>query len=116
MTHLLFVSVLVLQNPSTWNEVQWSAHIASEIGGKTEYVCADGSRVDILTVEFAYEVEWAEKWKEAPGQAILYGVMTNRKPAILLLVKNSMDEKRFILRCAVVCAKTGIRFETRKVP
>ena len=115
MNLFLFLALL-LQDPSTWNEVKWSAYIANEMGARAEYACADGSRCDILTDELAYEVEWAKKWKEAPGQAILYGVLTNRKPAVLLLVKNRNEERRFILRCALVCSKVGIRFETRKVP
>jgi len=114
MISLLFI--VALQNPSTWNETMWSAFIAGEMNGKAEARTPDGSRVDILTKDYAYEVDWATKWKEAPAQSILYGVMTNRKPAVLLLVKNRNEERRFILRCALVCSKVGIRFETRKVP
>jgi len=107
---------VVLQDPSHWNEGQWSAHIANEIDGVTEYVCIDGSRCDILTEKSAYEVEWSSKWKEAPAQAVLYGALTNRDPVVLLLVRNREKEKRYILRCAIVCSQIGIRLETRKIP
>ena len=111
-----FIIFMAAFDPATWNEVAWSKHIAAEMGGIAEYVCADGSRCDVLTDTHAVEIEWATKWKESIGQAVLYGVLTNRKPAVILLVRNKRDERRFILRCALVCSKVGIRFEIRKVP
>lgn len=115
LLHSTFLAIVLVQS-SDWNERQWSDHLAQQLGGTSEVRLADDSRCDILTDDYVYEVEWADKWKEAPSQAILYGGLTNRKPAVILLLKQGQDNKRSILRCALVCAKVGVRFETRKVP
>ena len=84
-------------------EVGWSKIIAEEKGGKTEVVTPDGSRADIVTETYAYEVEWVEKWKEAPAQARFYGISLNKKPAIVLLMNGNSSDKRYYLRCLAVC-------------
>jgi len=96
------------------NEVAWSAKIAKEIGGQAEVRTPDGSRVDILTDEYAYEVEWAHKPFEAVGQAVYYGLAFNRKPAVILLMRP--DQEKYYLRCLVLCAELDVHLETRKVP
>lgn len=99
------------------NEVGWSAQIARDRGLDPEVVCEiktpDGMRCDLLTQEYAYEVEWASsaKWKEAPGQAVYYGLAFNRKPGIILLHDGSEEARLAYLRCAAVAAKLGIRLE-----
>lgn len=100
-------------------ETDWSKRIAADfraqgIPAETEFVCPDGSRVDILLPEYAVECEWSSKWKESIGQSLFYGVATNRQPMVILLVSKSDDRANY-LRCAVVCAKAGIRLETRSV-
>ena len=88
-------------------ETTWSKYLATKLGGIAEYRTEDGSRVDIVTDEYAIEVEWATKWKEAIGQALFYGVMTGRKPAIILMQKTS-QEWRHVMRAAVACGAGGI--------
>ena len=61
--------------------------------GKVEHRLPDGTRVDILTDDLAIEVDFARKWYEAIGQACHYSRLTNRKPGILLIVKNASEEK-----------------------
>lgn len=91
------ITAFTLQSPD-WSEQQWSAHIAAELGGKAEVTLADDSRCDVLTETHAWEVEWGQNWKSGPGQAILYGVLTERKPGVILLLKRGEDNKRFVLR------------------
>ena len=117
---ILFL-LLVLQDHSTWNEVAWSVHIAAEIGGKTEVLTPDGSRCDILTDNFAYEVDWCTRSKpykhwESVSQAIFYGAVFNRKPAVILLFDGSDVAKKSYLRCLLVCKHSNVRLEIRKVP
>lgn len=107
---------------SALRETDWSKRIAEEwrangVAAETEARQPDGSRVDILTATDAVEVEWCHggKWKEAIGQAVLYGIQTNRRPCVLLLVKGDDAERVEYLRCLAVCAKCGIRIETHKV-
>lgn len=108
--------------PRPLRETDWSKRIAAEwreagIEAETEARQPDGSRVDILTATDAVEVEWCHggKWKEAIGQAVLYGIQTNRRPCVLLLIKGDEAERVEYLRCLAVCAKCDIKIATYKV-
>lgn len=58
---------------------------------KLEVVAPDGTRCDILTEEYAIEVDFAKKWEEAIGQSLNYAFHFNKKAAIALIV----DEKTY---------------------
>ena len=105
---ILIISLFVLER-------EHSANIAVERKGIAEFRTPDGSRVDVLTEEYAIEVEWSSKWAEAIGQSLYYGIATNRKPAIILLVKDPIKERKYYLRCLAVCAKHNIYLETKRV-
>jgi len=103
-----------------WNESQWSEFIAGKLNGETEHVLPDGARIDILTEDIAWEVDWCTKTKsgkhwEAPAQAIFGAVSTGRKPGVILLYDGSDTAKRAYLRCLVVCAKTNVKLITWKI-
>jgi len=93
------------------SEVENAAVIADRHGWQTEVVMDDGSRCDILNDTHAIEVDWANKWAEAPGQAVLYSIFTGKKPKVILLIKNRTAEKVYILRCKLVCEKLNIEME-----
>ena len=104
----------------TENEI--SREIAIELDGKTEVVTPDGSRVDILTEEYAWEVEWCTKDKpykhwQAPSQAVWYAACLNRKPGVILLVDGSRASKRGYMRCLFVCNqfRQPVRLEVRRM-
>lgn len=80
-----------------------------------EYTLPDDSRVDIFTDEYAFEVEWAHKWKESIGQSLYYAIQTDKKPGIILLFKGEPQDKENYLRCSVVCEKYNIKLITLKV-
>lgn len=63
---------------------------------QTEVRGEDGSRVDILDEEYAYEVEFAGKWKESIGQALHYGDIFKRKGAIVLIVESQKDFEKYL--------------------
>ncbi len=76
-------------HPERWYQCQWAkAH-----GGITEYRLADGKRVDILTDKYAIEVDFAHKFYEAVGQALLYAARTGKQPGILLILEDPADQK-----------------------
>ena len=77
------------------SENEYADFIQSLIGGQRE-VSVQSGRVDLLTKEFAFELEWANKWKDAIGQSIWYGVQTNKKSGIILIMKKKEDYKYFI--------------------
>ncbi len=45
---------------------------AAELDGETEVVLPNGTRCDILTDQYALEVDFADKWAEALGQCLNY--------------------------------------------
>jgi len=77
------------------SEQDHSKYIQTLIGGKREVV-VEGGRIDLLLEDYAFEIEWAAKWKESIGQALWYGLNTNRKPAIILLSQDLNDYKYLI--------------------
>jgi len=71
----------------------WCGHI----GGQVEVVLSDRTRVDCLTDTYAVEVDFADKWAEAIGQALFYSGKTGRQPGILIIVEKTPEE-RFLKR------------------
>ena len=65
--------------------------------GQIEYVLDDLTRIDCLTEDYAIEFDWAKKWAESVGQSMYYAEMTNKLPAVAIIMKSPRDE-RFIKR------------------
>jgi hypothetical protein len=84
-------------------------------GSKVEVRLWDDTRVDMLTGTHAIEVDWSRKWAEAIGQCLYYAELTDRKPGIILLVKDRRAESRYIFRCQTVCAKYDIKLWLEQV-
>ena len=103
------------KSQTKWTEMEWSSRIAEQIGGEVEVTQPNGNRVDILTQKVAYEVEWSNKWAEAIGQSILYGIQTNRRPGIIMLLRGNYDEDYLECLCVIETLKgkgIDIKFET----
>ncbi len=97
---------------STANERAWSAYIAFLWGGRAEVRTFDGSYIDVVDRSgVAWEVEWAKKWKEAPGQAALYQT-TYSGGGVVLLTRRKPTETVYYLRCAVACRAAGLQLRT----
>lgn len=77
-------------------------------GGTLEHRLSDGTRVDCLTREYAVEVEYAPKWAEAIGQGLYYARQTGRKPGVLVIMRDSGDE-RFLKRLRSVAREQDIK-------
>lgn len=77
-------------HPESWYRDRWCA----DHQGRAEVVLSDGSRCDCLTDTQAVEVDFAPKWAESVGQALLYGRLTGRQPTIVLIMRRASD-----LRC-----------------
>lgn len=78
--------------------------------GQTEVVMPDGTRCDIVTDELAIEVDWAKKWYEALGQSLWYAFQTNKRPAVVLILRESGDEK-YAMKMRSVVAHYGLQIE-----
>jgi hypothetical protein len=72
--------------------------------GQTEVVLPDRTRVDCLTDRFAVEVDFADKWAEGIGQALHYGQMTGKPPAILLILEHPKQHRFLTILCHIVTA------------
>lgn len=92
----------------TDRETEWSKWLAIQMNGEAEARTFCGARCDVLTDTHAWEVEWMYKYNEAPGQALLYASLLNKKPGIILLSRNKERDSIYYLRCAVVCERAGI--------
>lgn len=88
-------------------ETYYQQAFALLIGGETEMILKDRTRVDIVTETHAIEVDFAEKWAESIGQALHYEGMTGKKAGVLLVIRGREDE-RFLDRLMGVAAKHGI--------
>lgn len=74
-------------------ESYYQMNFANEIGGLTEVAAQDGTRCDILTENYAIEVDFAKKWGESIGQSLHYALQFNRKAGILLILEKPSDER-----------------------
>lgn len=63
--------------------------------GQMEYRLEDGTRVDCVTKNYAVEFDFANKWAESIGQCLYYGIMTNKKPAVVLIIEKPSDFKYY---------------------
>lgn len=61
--------------------------------GRREFMLWDRTRVDCLTKDYAIEFDFAKKWAESAGQALYYGKMTGKKPAVVLILESPLDLK-----------------------
>lgn len=79
-----------------------------EANGQQEYRLDDAARVDCLTAEYAIEFDFAPKWGESIGQALYYGIKTNKKPGVVLIMEDEEKEGHFFNRLKTVADKYGI--------
>ena len=104
MNFLFFITIPLFLFAS---EKDYQVELCNQLNGVIEYRTIDGSRVDCLTDEYAIEVEFAKKWKEAIGQALFYGIETNRKPSIALIIDE--NDTKYINRLSTVSEKYEIK-------
>lgn len=70
-------------------QMEW----CEQAGGVIEHRLPDRTRVDCLLDDYAIEFDFAKKWAEAIGQSLYYSMMTERNPGIVLILKESNDQK-----------------------
>ena len=84
-----FLSLFLLFALPTWAEPEtWYAEKAQQMhGGEIEVRIFDGSRVDLLTDTYAFEIEKSHKWREAIGKSLHHALLTGRKAGIILAME-----------------------------
>ena len=73
--------------------------------GIIEYRLPDQTRVDCLTEDRAIEYDFDDKWAEALGQSLWYGVATNRQPGIVLILRSNQSSKNLKRLLFVIWSK-----------
>jgi hypothetical protein len=116
MARLAVIIILLNLSFAFAGEVEECRRLAPKYNARAEVRLWDMSRVDLLSEEYAIEVDYSHKWSEAVGQSLYYSLVTEKKPAIVLLVTNPQKESRFIFRLQAVCAKHGIKLFLEQLP
>ena len=91
------------------NEKYYQTQLCNELDGLMEQSLLDRTRVDCLTGEYAIEVDFAKKWAEGVGQSLYYAAMTEKKPAVGLIVRDTDKDKRSIKRLEILAEKYAIK-------
>ena len=78
--------------PEKLYQERWCA----DRGGQTEVVLPDKTRCDCVTDTHAIEFDFGDKWAEAIGQSLFYGLQTGKKPGIVLILENIKARKYWI--------------------
>lgn len=73
--------------PESYYVNQW----CSPEFGRKEAVLWDMTRVDCLTKDYAIEFDFAKKWAESIGQSLYYAKMTNKSPAVVIILTKWSD-------------------------
>ena len=115
---ILIPSLLLLSASPTLAESEREAYLrlAPKYNASHDVHLSDGSFADLVSDEYAFEVDWAPKWQQSIGQAALYALLTGKKPAIILLVSDAEKEKRYIDRCRKVCESVWSFYSPKEHP
>jgi hypothetical protein len=89
--------------------------LADKYQAQTQVRLSDGSIADMVTSDYAIEVEWAPKWKESIGQSELYATLSGKLPGVILLVEYPVVEQKYVDRCTSVCSKMGIKMWVERI-
>lgn len=114
---LLLASIaLPVQAKRLHKEVYYQDIWCTANNGVTEYVLEDNTRVDCLTQSEAVEFDFANKWAECIGQALYYGLMTNRTASCALIMENPEREEKYLKRLEKVAEPFNIKIYQIKNP
>lgn len=87
------------------NEASYQQAWCNARGGVMEYENRDKTRVDCLTDTHAVEFDFANKWAESIGQALHYGIMTGRKPKVVLILDEPKAQMVYFKRIKKIAKK-----------
>ena len=93
------------------NEASYQRAWCSANGGIEEYQNKDYTRVDCLTNTHAVEFDFANKWAESIGQAVHYGIMTGKKPKVVLILDSPKTQMVYYKRIKAIGKKYQIDTE-----
>jgi len=103
----ILIPVISLRVPADSNEHVWTSALAKNIKGKTEVTVSFG-RADVITENYAVEVDFLSKWKEGLGQALHYGDATGLVPVLALIAVSKVDEG-LLKQIEGLCTSKGVK-------
>jgi hypothetical protein len=104
-----FSSFAKCQSESCYQE-KW----CNKVGGQAEVILSDKTRCDCLTEEYAIEIDYARKWYQSIGQTLHYGLMTGKRPGIVLIIEEASDHK-YLNRLQGVIKEYGLNIKIWKI-
>lgn len=105
-TLIAFILLVLLSSTAFALEKMYQKEWCDSVGGQMEVVLDDGARVDCLTRDYAIEFDFCKKWAEGAGQALYYGIMTGKKPGVVLIC--GPNDNVYIARFKTVAKKHKI--------
>lgn len=96
MTILVGLLIGIYTPAESQNDASYVREVARLLNGQTE-VRMYGGRADVVTEEYAIEVEYAHLWKQSIGQSLWYGIQLNKKAGIVLIMRTPDDYKYGIM-------------------
>lgn len=116
MKKFLLIIVLTLIVLPAFAKPQRHSHYEKEYqtewcnanNGEMEVILDDDARVDCVTSTHAIEFDFAPKWNEAIGQALYYGIATNKKAGIVLILEHEANDTKFLNRVNTVAKEHNI--------
>ena len=98
--YLLFLAIIanILQAKHLNKEKVYQQYFCDKFGGITEYRLHDQTRVDCLSKEYAFEVDFAQKWAESVGQSLYYASETSKQAAVLLIMEDIPKDTKYLHR------------------
>jgi len=97
----------VIPKSTKLNEKFYQKRFCKKLNGVMEYRLPDTTRIDCLTKDYAIEVDFAKKWAEGIGQGLYYGIETNKKAGVALIV--GKKDNKFLKRIKTVAKKHNIK-------
>jgi hypothetical protein len=83
----LLMPVMALPVGVSEPEAAWISAFANAVRGQSE-VAVEHGRADVVTDEFAFELDWLDKWHEGIGQALHYASATEKRPGLALIMRD----------------------------
>ena len=103
---ILLLSLHTCLSAQTY-EKDYQLLIQQQLGGETE-VHVESGRVDLVTNEYAIEIEFANKWKQSIGQALWYGLQTNKTPGIILIKREGHADNKYVIQLGSALEYAGL--------
>jgi len=110
LTLIAFLGVFSLADAQSYSETDWQmAFNAKVTRGEVEVQHPTG-RIDILTDEYAIEVDHVRNYLAGIKQALQYAAAAKRKPGLALFMDGGEDTAQALDAARKLCAESEVRF------